>query len=148
MTPKMLFSNLNSISGDLPVIFSMPEHEILGGYHITELTHASVAVIDCCGRVSARQEATLQILEGGAEAPIMVGRLRRILDQSMTALPGLGDAQLHAQVPDANGALMLCDLAPPMQQGARVMIALKARHAVCQPAAEKLCCGSSAQACA
>lgn len=148
MTPKTLFESLQPICDDLPVIFRMPDHEISGGYHITELTHAPVTAIDCCGRVRRRQESTLQILEGGADAPITVGRLLRILSQSMEALPDLGEAPLHAQMPDATGALMLCNLAAPVRQGALVSIVLSARHAVCQPAAEQLCCGSGARACA
>ena len=134
MTLNDLRSALEAAPAEAPIVFRTAAGDIGGGYHVTELRRADVAGIDCGGRQAHWTEATVQLLDGHGGDHMAAGKLRGILDKSLSAIPGLGDADVRVEFAPGNDGLGLFEFAAPRRQDGRVVIALNEARAVCKPA--------------
>ena len=149
--PATLSDLLGSLAGahpDLPAVFRADGAEIGAGYHVTELKLADISSIDCIGRQSRFAEAQMQLLDGQDGETLTVGKISTILNRSMAALPGLGDAPLSIEFAHGNRGLARYRLGAPEISDRRVRLPLVADRARCKPATELSCCGAASACCA
>ena len=87
---------------DRKLIFATVDGEIGAGYHVTELKLAEVQGIDCGANQRGWRETVVQLLDGHGREHMSVGKFTAILDQSIKALPGLGDASVRIEFAPRN----------------------------------------------
>lgn len=133
MTLDDLATALAGFDPDAPLIFVTDAGEIGPGYHVTELTHASVTGIDCGGQITAWTEAALQIINGHGDTYLKAAKLAAILDHSLNSVEGLGSAPLRIQYAPDNAGLRLYELARARQAGGRAVLQLSPAHGLCKP---------------
>lgn len=139
MTLSELQSRLKSAPADAPLVFSAPEGDITGGYHVTEFKRAQIAGVDCGGGVRRWSEASFQLLDGYRGEHMTVGKFASILGKSLARIEAEGGEPVMAEFAPGNGAFMMHDLGAPKTRGGRVEIRLAPRKATCK-AGRTTCC--------
>ncbi|MEM9811880.1 MAG: DUF6428 family protein [Pseudomonadota bacterium] len=103
--------NFNALTDALPeadtrLIPSLAGTALPPGYHLTEVTRADLASIDCGGVQSKRQEVRIQLMEGTG-APLTAARVRRIFGQAVEALGDIGTLDVVVEAAPAGRAAAL-----------------------------------------
>mgnify|MGYP000047113328 CR=1 FL=1 len=129
-----LIAGLDDNGDQTPVVFVTEDGAVGAGYHVTELKHAEITGIDCAARVTTWVETTMQLLDGEGRSHMTLGKLRGILRQSASAVPGLADAPLRVEFAHGNTGMSMFEVVLPEVHDDCVMIRLVANHAVCKPA--------------
>ena len=144
MNLDTLLQTLQTAPPDAPVVFTTASGEIGGGYHVTELKHASITGIDCGARISEWTEVSMQLLDGDQGEHMPAGKLTGILAQSQKHIPGLSDADLLIEFEHRNDGLRRFSAEAPELREGRVYIRMEETTAVCKPANEMgVACGTS-----
>ncbi len=133
MTLNELLQNLAPLPQTAELIFTTPDGDISGGYHVTELKHATISSIDCGGRVDDWAETSVQLLDGSGGARMTVDKFTTLARQSTAKLAGLADARLVIEFAPRNTGLRSYELAPPHATNDGVIITLSERRALCKP---------------
>ena len=142
-----LIDDLSGLPDEAALVFESSGGPIAGGYHVTELKHATVTSIDCGTRVAEWTEAALQLLDGNGGEFMTVGTFRTILARSVGSVAGLGDAPLHVEFAPGNAGMRIWQLSAPELRDSRVTIELSEDRAHCKPALETRALGSAAPNC-
>lgn len=156
MTPNDLLTRLRLLRDDTALIFETPQGPVGKGYHITELKHARITSIDCGARISIREEAALQLLDGQGEKAMTVGKAVKIIAQSLTQVSGLSHSPLHVEFAHGNRGLQLYQLGDLQNDTDTAILKLTEVTAHCKPAmpqsnARARCCApasTSSRCCA
>ncbi len=150
-TLAQLQARLESTPADFGVVFRSGGREIGGGYHVTELKHASLDSIDCGGRMHRWSEAHLQLLDAPGDRHMRAGKLAGILRKSLEGIPALRDVPMHVEFAPQNRGIGRHRIAGIGTDASRLFIDLEAGTALCKPAAsirmgdDGACCGATRQ---
>ncbi|MEM8702045.1 MAG: DUF6428 family protein [Pseudomonadota bacterium] len=147
MTPNHLFTALKSLPADAPLIFETEAGPVAGGYHVTELKHATIKSIDCGARLSEWTEASLQVLDGQGGSAMTVGKFTGILAQSIRQVTGLGESPLHVEFAPKNVGMRIYQVASPEMQDGQIVIRLTENRAQCKPAMDVFARHQAADCC-
>ncbi|MCK0169109.1 hypothetical protein MWU52_16255 [Jannaschia sp. S6380] len=94
-TLSTLLTDLDGLPPDALLTFAGPAGATRGAWHVTRLTHATLAHIDCDGRTSDGHATVLELLDLGIGKPMSVARFREIALKSGARVPDLADAPLR-----------------------------------------------------
>ncbi len=119
---------------DRKLIFATVDGEIGAGYHITELKLADVQGIDCGANQRGWRETVVQLLDGHGRAHMSVGKFAAIVDQSVKAVPGLGDAPVRIEFAPRNQGLHLYEIGGAERTEDALIVGLVDDRATCKPA--------------
>lgn len=142
-----LLVDLKGHDPEKPLVFVTKEGEIGPGYHVTELRHSVSQGIDCGGNIESWQDAKLQLLDGQGSTHMNVGKFKKIVEKSLSALPGLGNVPLLVEFGHNNATLTLMSLSAPEDAQGNVLIRLGEARAVCKPAQRKRGLGKGQDGC-
>lgn len=146
MTLLDLLEHAKSQPETASVHFSANGQSINAGYHITELKHAKVSSIDCGGNEDQFDEVTLQLLDGHGGQAMSAGKLSKILNHSLQAIPALANTDLRVEFAPQNDGLHIYEMQGVAATEGQLTIALSNGAAVCKPAqAAGASCGSQAK---
>lgn len=134
MNLSQLEAALRAAPADAELAFETAGDRLSAGCHVTELKLAQITSIDCGSRLASFPEATLQLLRGTGEEGLRVGKLARILSQSLGAIDGLGAAPLRIEFPATDGSLQLSTVQDAALNGAQLVVRLAPAWSVCKPA--------------
>lgn len=144
MTLNDLLTDLISIPKleDTHLAFLLDGDVFETGYHITELKFAEITGVDCAGRLSNWQEAALQVLDGDGPMEMPSRKFLGILSKSLTAIEGLGQADLFVEFSPKNAGLQRFEIDEIVSDKNRIEIKLRPASAICKPslAFESRCC--------
>lgn len=150
-TLAQLQARLESTPADFGVVFRCDRREIGGGYHVTELKHASLDSIDCGGRMHRWREAHLQLLDAPGDRHMRAGKLAGILRKSLEGIPALRDVPMQVEFAPQNRGIGRHRIAGIDADESRLFIDLEPGTALCKPAADirmdsdGACCGAPSQ---
>lgn len=154
-TLRELAAELSRHPGKAPTVIETARGALGAGFHVTELKLARMTSIDCGGRTEAWTEAAMELLdgEGEAERAMPAAKLGRIIETSMRAVDGLGEAPLRVEAALGNDGIERHLMAGVSERHGRVVIALQPARAACKPALDLAASGAcrpgrqSAQTC-
>ncbi|MEO1026628.1 MAG: DUF6428 family protein [Pseudomonadota bacterium] len=129
------------------LVFTTGEREIGAGYHVTELKLANVTGIDCGANQSSWIESTIQLLDGHGGTHMKVGKFAAIVDQSVRAIPGLGEAELHVEYAPENAGKHLYHVGGVERSENVIRVMLQNDQARCKPASFAGCCSEPQNVC-
>ncbi|MEM1048895.1 MAG: DUF6428 family protein [Pseudomonadota bacterium] len=147
MTLQDLLTALASLPSDASLIFETEAGPVAGGYHVTELKHATIKSIDCGARLSEWTEASLQVLDGRGGDAMTVGKFTGILVQSIRQVAGLGESPLHVEFAPKNVGMRIYQIGPPVVRDGQVVIRLTENRAQCKPAMDVFARHQAADCC-
>ena len=152
MTLLELLAAIENAPDDLPLVFETDRGPIGAGYHLTELKLARIESIDCGATIERWRETTLQLLDGVGEDHMPIGTFRKILDQSMQQIDGLGSSPLRIEFAHGNAGMQIYEPEAPEISRSKVALHMQPRHAACKPAARSggsgavvECCGAPSE---
>ncbi|MEO0387792.1 MAG: DUF6428 family protein [Pseudomonadota bacterium] len=105
------------------------------GFHITEVSRATLDSVDCGGRRTTRQEVRVQLLAGTGRA-LTARRFRQILGLTVDALPGIGALDVVFEAAPNGGAAALWTLTAVRAMAGGLHLDLAPRAPVCRPRLE------------
>ena len=146
----MPMSTLNTLRAELTdadldrrLVFATIDGPIGAGYHVTEFKLAQVQSIDCGARTANWQEAQMQILDGYGESHMTVAKFTAIADQTVNAIPALGDVPITIEFAPRNQGLHLYQIGAVQRTDTDLIVGLQDRQAACKPAASSSSGGSA-----
>ena len=120
-----------------PLIFSYDGHEVLPGYHVTEVKSGRFDALDCGANPESWEETFIQLWDIPPEEPgrtfMTVGRFLAIMRKVSAHVPFDPAAKLTFEVSDGVAAMQLFRASEIDASGDAVRVALTQRPASCKP---------------
>lgn len=121
---------------DKPLIFHYDGHDVLPGYHVTEVKSGRFEALDCGANPESWQETFIQLWDVPPEAGrsfMPVGKFLAIMRKVSAQLPFDPAAKLTFEVSDGETAMQLLRAAAIDVTGDAVRVSLSHRPASCKP---------------
>jgi hypothetical protein len=147
---------------DKPLVFAYGGHDVLPGYHVTEVKSGRFEALDCGANSESWRETFIQLWDIPPEPGkgfMPVGKFLAIMRKAGEHVPFDPQAKLTFEVSDGVGAMQILRASSIDVAGDTVRVALTPRAASCKPrdrwleqgepktVAETACCGTKPAAC-
>src|SRR5579871_1072511 len=134
-----------------PLVFSYDGHDVLPGYHVTEVKTGAFQALDCGATYESWHETFIQLWDVPSEdgrGHMAAGKFLAIVRKVADAVPFDPAAKLTFEVSDGRRAMQLYRASAITSDGDIVRVALSERPASCKPrdrwlaqqVAEAACC--------